>query len=237
MSVNLPGSDERLLIVGRTGSGKTYAALWHLSQVNFTEIPWIIIDFKGDKNINSIPLAEYITPDKPPPAKPGIFILRLQINQQADLEAFLWQVYARENIGLFIDEGYMIGTGSQYSPAFRAILTQGRSKQIPVIINSQRPKWLDVFTVSEADKLQVYHLNVAGDKKAIRDVIGEGYNVDKTLAPYHSIYYDVSTDTSVEFSPVPDARDSIALINERLVLLNQSYTDNLADAPAKPRKL
>lgn len=238
-TVSLPAPNQRLLIVGRTGSGKTVAGLFHLSNTNFDEKPWIVIDFKGDENINAIRGLKRIRWDTDiSKLKPGIYALSLMVDQQKELEAFLWNAYYTQNIGLFADEGYMIGQGSRYSPAFRTILTQGRSKNIGVIINSQRPVWLDVFSKSEANKMQIFHLNAAGDRKSMAEYIGDkaGPDVQERLAPYHSIYYDVDSNTAIELSPVPPPAESIALIEARLDLMAQQ--ENLQTvSPRKVRKV
>ena len=43
----------------------------------------------------------------------------------------MWEIWKRGGIGVYVDEGYMVGNNN---PAFRAILTQGRSKEIPAIV-------------------------------------------------------------------------------------------------------
>tara|TARA_R110000796_G_scaffold61138_1_gene141598 strand:- start:9274 stop:10002 length:729 start_codon:yes stop_codon:yes gene_type:complete len=239
-AVSLPGPNQRLLIVGRTGSGKTVAGGFHLSQSDFDLKPWTIIDFKGDEMLNAIQHTAYLSPNDMPPEKPGIYMLRMRVDQQDELEEYLWKVYNRGNHGLFADEGYMIGQGKQFSPAFRGILTQGRSKNIPVIINSQRPVWLDVFTKSEANKMQVFHLNGEDDRKAMSKFIpSDKADLEKRLAPYHSVYYDIDIDEAAELGPVPPPEVSLALINERLRAMKENQgTDVLSDPTTnKPKRI
>lgn len=223
MTVSLPARNERLLIVGRTGSGKTVFALFALSQADFDLKPWVIIDFKGDENLNSIQGAEYIGLDTVP-RLPGIYIVRPRIDQKGEVEAFLWRIWETENIGVFVDEGYMLGQGASFSPAFRAILTQGRSKNIPVILNSQRPVWLDVFAKTETNKLAMFHLNSVGDRKVMAEMIGAkaGPDVHERLDKWHSIYYDIDTDTAIELGPAPSPDASLSLIDLRLAQIKQA---------------
>lgn len=195
--MRLPDDSDRLLIIGMTGSGKTIAGIWHLSLRDFYSIPWVIFDFKRDANIARIP-AQEISLDEMP-QEPGLYVVRPLPNQDERVERFLWNAWNRENIGLYFDEGYMI---DKNSAALNAILTQGRSKRIPIIMLSQRPVGLSRFARSEATFFQTFFLNDKDDRKIIQAFQPE--KVSERLPPYHSWFYDVAKDDLVHLSPVPD---------------------------------
>src|ERR1700722_17334554 len=136
--IRQPGPDDRLAIVGRTGSGKTQAAIWHLSRANFDTKPWVILDYKGDELIYRIERAEPTDFDTVPQA-PGIYILTILPGEEEELSNWFHQVWEQQNVGILVDEGYMIDRNDRW---FNACLTQGRSRHIPMIILSQRPVWL-----------------------------------------------------------------------------------------------
>lgn len=207
--VKLPDDTHRIAIVGRTGSGKTQCAVWHLAQRSFDKMPWIIFDFKYDALLGELN-AEELSINSNPPKKPGLYIVHPLPDQEAEVEAFLWKIWERENIGIYIDEGYMIGN----SPAFRAILTQGRSKHLPVIVLSQRPVWMSRFVFSEADFHQLYWLNDVRDRKTVSAFIPAV--LDKRLDKYHSLYYDVGEDALVIMKPVPKREELIQIFDDRL---------------------
>lgn len=195
-TIRLPNDTNRLVIIGRTGSGKTYAGIWHLSLRDLRNERWIIFDFKGDPSLALLP-ARPLTFDKLPD-EPGLYIIRPLPNQDAEVNSYLWRVWQAGNIGLYFDEGYMVAK----SDAIDAILTQGRSKHIPVIILSQRPVWLSRFAFSEAEFYQTFSLNDERDRKTVTafqpKIVGE-----TRLPEFHSHYYDVGKDKLNELTPVP----------------------------------
>lgn len=198
-----PSLTQRTMIVGRTGSGKSQLGMWVLGNAPFDKQPYIIVDYKRDDLINSIAHIRQIGLNEKIPTQPGLYVLQPLPSQQEQVEKWLWKVWEKENTGLFLDEGYALPDGG----AITAILTQGRSKRIPVIALSQRPKWLSRFFFSEANQFVVFHLNDVEDRKSVnRFIPGMG---DFRLPEYHSYWYDIDKDNLFHMQPVPDA-DTIA---------------------------
>lgn len=212
MSIRLPNSKQRIAIIGRTGSGKTIAGLWHLSNASFDRMPWIIIDFKTDEHINAIERATYIdTTDNP--TRPGIYILQPHPND-VSVATFLERVWQRENAGVYVDESYMLSEKTANENRFITLLTQGRSKHIPMIVLSQRPVWITRFVWSESDFFQLFHLNSRKDEKNVEDFLPAGSY--RNLPEFHSLYYDVGRSQVSYLSPVPDEATLLARIDARL---------------------
>lgn len=200
-----PSDSERTSIVGRTGSGKTQQGAWVLSHANYDEIPWMVLDFKGDDLLNSITNAQHKTLHDKLPKHPGVYIVHAHPHDEDGIENFLMKLWERENIGLFIDEGYMV---PRNSAALGGILTQGRSKKIPAIILSQRPAWLNRFVLSEADHYSVFHLNFKGDRKKVGEYLPEKISLDENPKEYHSHWYDVKRNRIFMMQPA-ESRDTI----------------------------
>lgn len=216
----LPTSKQRTTIVGRTGTGKTVAGLWHLSNYDLQNKTWVVFNFKNEEHIDSIPNARHIEIDYLPTKKDkGVFILnptpndsrRPKQGEQSPVEEYLWKLWHRENVGIFCDEGYMMGDND----GFNACLTQGRSKRIPMIICAQRPSWISRFVFSEADFYQVFDLNDDRDKKTIEGFTPIRYKDAPPLEDYQSYYYDVGKNKLHRFNPVPTVQEIHAIIEAK----------------------
>jgi|SRR5579863_3564844 len=214
-----PNDQQRLVILGATGSGKTNAALWHLSQRNFDEKPWVIYDFKHDDLIESIEGAQHIDVGAPPPVRPGLYVVNPSPGQESDVDDQMMRIWNQENVGVYVDEGYMV---PKNSIGFRSILTQGRSKHIPVITLSQRPVWMDRFVFTEANYIQVFRLQHIDDTKSVEGFVPnptddpKKHPLRKRLPEYWSYYYDVGRNKLMEVKPVPDPDTIIDTFDLRL---------------------
>lgn len=198
--MNLPNTSNRYVGVGATGSGKTHAALWVLSMMPIDRMPFVVVNYKGDESIDAIPFKQDIGLDEVP-VKPGVYVTHPHVSQGAAVERQLWEIWARGDTGVYTDEGLMMG---RYNEAFRALLTQGRSRKIPMITLSQRPKWLDPFVLSEAEFYQVFRLNNKKDVMSVAEFIPEtSGDISKRLPEYHSYYYDVKANNLSVVKPVP----------------------------------
>lgn len=208
-----PKTDERTVIIGRTGSGKTFMEMFLLSEANFDETPWIIFDFKGDSFIQELINRGYakLIPLGELPTEPGLYVVRPLPGDDEEVETYFWEIWKRGNIGVAIDEIYMI---DPYSESWRAILTQGRSKNIPGIMLTQRPKRISPFNFSEASHIVLFDINWQKD----RDTAGEHMPIDKDvrLAEYHSRWYDVNRNRLFHVHPAPEREAILARFAARL---------------------
>lgn len=232
-SIRLPGPGHRTAIVGRTGSGKTIAAIWHLSNADFDQRPFIILDYKNDEHINSIARAYELDYDTLPD-EPGIYILKVLPGDADEGKVSAWfkSVWEHEDLGILIDEGYMIDPRDQW---FNACLTQGRSKNISMIILSQRPVWLSRFVFSESDFFQVFDLTHSKDMDKVREYVRDDdrQQLDQQLAEYNSFYYDVGKRRLETFGPVPEESELLAIIDGRLAELEVVVDDQGEERPRR----
>jgi hypothetical protein len=200
--IRLPSIQDRTVIIGATGSGKTVAGLWHLSRQPIDQMPWLIIDYKGDDNISSIPYAQHVAIGAP--LLNGVYVVHPMLRDKEALEQQLWNIWNQEQTGILVDEGFMLAD----SEAFNTILMQGRSKRIPVIVLTQRPVFVSRFVFSEASFIQVFRVIDKRDRKTISEftpIFGNknSSSSDETLPPFYSYYYDVAAHHLVTLKPVP----------------------------------
>lgn len=209
-----PNDTQRCVVVGRTGSGKTQAGIWQLSRRDYTVKPWIIYDFKGDELIADIEGAYSLGLTDSIPTKPGLYIVQPTHEDENAVEAQMWEILRSGHTGVFIDEGYMVGKNNK---AFRTILTQGRSKHIPVIVLTQRPVWMDRFVFSEAEFFQLFQLNQKKDLQNVNDFIP--FDLSARLPDYHSYWYDAPRNMIMKCAPVPDRDTILDIFEARLATL------------------
>ena len=207
--IRLPGSRDRITIIGPTGSGKTHAAMWHLSNASFTARPFIVIDPKREDLVSQIDGAEYIGVGEIP-KYPGIYVVNPIPSDAPLLDKMLLDIWDHENIGIWIDEGLMFGTGDGIDACF----TQGRSKRIPMIMLMQRPIWVSRFAISEATFIQYFGLEDERDRRTVRGFAK--IPVEQNLPRFHSFYYDVPRKQNTHWLPMPDAKKILHTINSRL---------------------
>jgi hypothetical protein len=198
----IPGPRERTIILGRTGSGKTHFATWLLSHQNWAQRPWFVIDYKHDPLIAEIPVARDFRLTARLPKEPGIYVIHPQPGEDDAVEKLLWGIWRKGRCGVYIDEGHILPDGD----ALQAILTQGRSKSIPVIAISQRPKWVNRFLFSEADFVSLFHLNDKRDRLTVGEFMPAA--ATERLPERNSWFYDVPHDRLFQMRPVP-GRDSV----------------------------
>jgi hypothetical protein len=202
----LPTAEDRTVIMGQTGTGKSVLGGWVLSRQNFEKRPWVALDFKneilwdkvGDPPMRPLRLGEM-------PGKTGFYRMHVRPDQDEELERWLWDIWHRatrhKSCGLFVDEVSLIPKKA----AFKAILRQGRSLHLPVIACTQRPVDCDREVFSEAQYRVCMGLEDARDYKTVQGLFGDRDIRDnvRTLKPHHSLWYDAKQKTLFNLKPCP----------------------------------
>lgn len=177
-------SNERAAFVGRTGSGKTFFAreiLRPLSRV-------IVLDPKGTLTTPDWNLSDS-----------GEIVRRLRAGKSGRLRvpapfdgnwepwlALAWEI---GNVTVYIDEVYGVVEPGRKPPAlFTALYTRGREAGIGVFAATQRPAWVPLFVLSEANWLFVFRLSLEDDRKRMMQFGDDTGMLGRPIRDPHGFY-------------------------------------------------
>lgn len=211
----MPRPDQRVFILGSTGSGKTTMGVWLLSQAPFDAMPYVIVDYKLDELIGAIKGKRKITLDQIP-SEPGLYHLTPNpVSDDEKMEEWMLRVWRKRGIGLYVDEAMRLPM--KKSGAFESILAQGSALYIPVITLSQRPVNLSRSVLSEANHVIVFRLTDIRDRETVAKYAN--VQVDYKLKKYHSVWYNVDAHQNYAIMPAPDRKTILATFKDRLAEL------------------
>lgn len=225
-SFEFPGPRDRVAIFGATGKGKSVFTIWLFSEcADFEKKPWVFVDYKGEDLITRLvseKLAEVVSVDKPPPRKPGIYVLKPSPKETDLVAKWIWQVWDNGKTGLVFDELYMVpefkgaaGTGGP----LKSILTQGRSKEIPVWGLAQRPVDINLHMITEAQFIAEFFLKKKEDRQRVRSYIPDDnviFESEKRLPEYWCRWYDDKRDVGLCLKSAPPPQEIVDTIETRV---------------------
>lgn len=166
-------ANERLLLAGKTGSGKTYFARRLLAGLPRL----VVIDPKASlKEWGLLAPTGWRWRSFLKDGAPGRFRILPPIEDDLRgwYETLFQDLYNAGNVTVYIDEAYAVAPpGSQPGKWLTALYTRGRERGIGVWAATQRPTWIPLFLISEADWIVTFRLNLTADRKRIADIAGD----------------------------------------------------------------
>ena len=195
--------NERVLIAGKTGSGKTWLAhklLAHASRL-------IVVDPKGNLTKWGLKEPNFWDWKAFERGKPARLRIVPPIGADPDwFEEFFARLYNYGNLTLYIDEVYGVTPpGAKPGMWLSALYTRGRERGIGVWAATQRPVWVPLFLISEADWMLIFRLNLYDDRKRIASIAGD--SILETIPDPHGLWlYHVDMDDPVYYQ---SARTSV----------------------------
>ena len=190
-------SDERVGLVGKTGSGKTYAAERLLAPVRRL----VVADPKGNLR-DRWGLAEpdgrtARALDSGEPVR-----VRYGFPADGDWDSVFQRVYEAGDVTLYVDEAYGVLKSGRPTAGLTACYTRGREMGVSVWTATQRPAWVPLFMLSESDWYLMFRVQLAEDRKRMAQLIGPA--ALRTVRGHAFWLYHTSWDGPVYYKKVSE---------------------------------
>lgn len=192
-------SNERVALLGKTGSGKTFAA----HQLTRSLPRLVALDPKGTlgaaQEWGLTDWNERIARDyaRGKPARIRVLPPGPDDDPYTYWLPFLRWFYESGNGTLYIDEIYGVTPpGRQPSPELTAIYTRGRELGLGCFAASQRPSWVPLFMLSEAEWILTFRLLLEEDRRRMAAICGPAL-LEPVRDPYGYYLFNTQWDTPV----------------------------------------
>jgi hypothetical protein len=174
-----PKPDQRMILVGATGTGKTTLGRQLLAKYPTV----IVIDSKctyggkggepGYELVNNPRALRRLR------ASVDHIQYRPDENHQTVLdydEVYKW-CYRRQNLMVYTDEAFLVHHGSYAPDWLRACVTCGRELGIGMITGTQRPRGIDLRLMTEAEIFVSFDLRHKDDRKRMAEMGGDEFMI------------------------------------------------------------
>jgi hypothetical protein len=182
-----PKPDQRALIVGATGTGKTTLA----RQLLIPFKPLIVIDSKctygGKGGEEGYELVS--TPGALKRLRKSVEYIQYRPDERhqnpADYDEVYKWIYRRGEIFCYTDEAFLVHHGSYAPDYLRACVTCGRELGIGMMHGTQRPRGIDLRLMTEAEIFISFDLRHKDDRKRMAEMGGDEFMV---RPPHHAFW-------------------------------------------------
>ena len=170
MQINIDSS-ERMVAVGKTGSGKTFLMKYLTRGLNRLIVldPKSTIDPK-EWHLDWVDGGGLRDLQKGKDAR-----LLVRAYEMADWITYLQAAWDATNTVVYIDELYALVEFGRVAPPriLSQLYTQGRERKVGVWGATQRPAWVPLFTLSECDWFFAFRTQLQDDRKRLAEMMGE----------------------------------------------------------------
>jgi energy-coupling factor transporter ATP-binding protein EcfA2 len=200
-------TNERVFITGKTGSGKSFLARYLTRKIKRL----VVLDGKGTLGVPDWNLTDWEPgANLSDPSKE--FRLRAVPSLKIDLvdywDSVLEKCLRSGNITIYIDELYaVVPPNKTASPTIFACYTRGREFGLGMWASTQRPVWIPLVAMSEAEHFFMFRLQLLEDKQRLAAFMGS--EVTQPVLDEHGFYYMKAIDDKVKyykkFNPIETA--------------------------------
>ena len=191
-------TDERVFICGKTGSGKTTLAKYLTAPIKRL----VVFDSKG--TLGGWGLLEYDdeAQKKLLEGEPARIRVLAPIGEDMDADEFWNEIFRlcfeAGNVTIYIDELFAIVEPGARAPSYmQACYTRGREFGIGVWASTQRPSWVPLFTMSEAEHYFMFRLTLAKDRTTMAAFMTE--EVDRPIKDAHGFFYMAASEDAPKY--------------------------------------
>jgi hypothetical protein len=185
--------NERVVNVGKTGSGKTY--LGKLYCGGFQNV--MVLDTKGTFTWDKVPVIR--TFDELRKQKGGKYIYRpIDSEMNEDYyDAFFEFCYRRGETMVFVDElAQVMESASDILPNWKNIMQRGRELNVGIFNCTQRPRGIPKMALSESEHTFCFRLKLEDDRRHMSEFMGREI-IDVKLQGHGFFYMHESMDKAI----------------------------------------
>lgn len=207
--------DQRGLLLGATGSGKSYMAR-HLLKVA-RKAGWriVIVDPKKGwmgRGKDRVPFAdkgELSTVDRPVlvnefhPEYPVQIFQPVEWDEQCD--TFFTDVLEEGNTFVYFDEITQLADATRVPMKFKVLWTQGRAANVAAWCGSQRPRGIPLICKDQAEVWFIFRIKSLDDRKVVAGYVPVDETpelIEQQIPPRWFWYYNDSLDKAVLVKPL-----------------------------------